>query len=121
MSKQYIDRKMGHDALIFQEAAQIVKLLVDLVDWRTWNVLDNTTELVVKIVYNPVNFQIDFEKTKHRVRRNQGPYVFRESHNFESIIKEIEAEEQEEARQRYETIMNFLETMSRYAREKKEV
>ena len=118
--QQPVDKKMGHDALIFQEAAQIVKLLIDLVDWRNWNVLDNTTELVVKIVYNPVNFQIDFEKTKHRVRRNKGPYVFPESHNFESIIKEVEMEEQEEARQRYETIMNFLETMSRSTREKKE-
>jgi hypothetical protein len=55
----------------------------------------------------------DFEKTKHRVRRNQGLYVFPESHNFESVIKEIEAEEQEDARQRYETIMNFLEKWSR--------
>lgn len=119
--RQSVDKKMGHDALIFQEAAQIVKLLIDLVDWRNWSVLDNTTELVVKIVYNPVNFQIDFEKTKHRTRRNQGLYVFPESHNFESIIREIEAEEQEEARQRYETIMNFLENMSRYAREKKRV
>ena len=118
--QQPVDKKIGHDALIFQDAAQIVKLLIDLVDWRTWNLLDNTTELVVKIVYNPVNFQIEFEKTKHRVRRKLGLYVFPESHNFESIIKEVEAEEQEEARQRYETIMNFFETMSRYAREKKE-
>jgi hypothetical protein len=113
MSKQFVERKIGHDALIFQEAAQIVKLLIDLVDWYNWEVLDNTTELVVKIIYNPVNFQIDFEKTKHRVRRNQGLYVFPESHNFENVIKEIEAEEQDEAKQRYETIMNFLEKWSR--------
>ncbi|EMR73012.1 hypothetical protein MCGE09_00328 [Thaumarchaeota archaeon SCGC AB-539-E09] len=114
--QQSMDRKMGHDALIFQEAAQIIRLLIDLVDWHSWNVRDNTTELVVKIVYNPVNFQIDFEKTKHRVRRNQGHNVFPESHNFERIIREIEAEERDVVRQGYERIMNFLETMSRSTR-----
>jgi len=108
MSKQYIDRKMGHDALIFQGAVQIVKLLIDLVDWSNFDVPDNTTELVVKIVYNPVNFLHDFERVKHRVRRIERKNVFPESPDAEKVMRELEVE----ARQRYEEIISFLEKWS---------
>ena len=112
MSKQFIDRKMGHDALIFQEAAQIVKLLIDLVDWSNLVVPENTTELVVKIAFNHVNFLYDFERVKRRVRRIERMNVFPESHDAESVVRELE-EEESEARRRYEEIISFLEKWSR--------
>ena len=112
MSKQFVDRKMGHDVLIFQEAVQIVKLLIDLVDWRNFDVPDNTTELVAKITYNPVNFLHDFERVKRKVRRIEKKNVFPESPDAERVVRELEVEEAE-ARQRYEEIISFLEKWSR--------
>jgi hypothetical protein len=112
MSKQFVDRKMGHDALIFQEAAQIVKLLIDLVDWSNLDVPDNTTELVVKIAFNPVNFLHDFERVKRKVRRIERKNVFPESPDAERVVRELE-EEEAEARRRYEEIISFLEKWSR--------
>jgi len=112
MSKQFIDRKMGHDALIFQEATQIVKLLIDLVDWSNLVVPDNTTELVVKIAFNPVNFLYDFERVKRRVRRIEGKNVFPESPDAERVVRALE-EEEAEARRRYEEIICYLEKWSR--------
>lgn len=112
MSKQFVDRQMGHDVLIFQEAVQIVKLLIDLVDWRKLDVPDNTTELVVKIAFNPVNFLHDFERVKRKVRRIERKNVFPDSPDAERVVRELEAEEAE-ARRRYEEIISFLEKWSR--------